>query len=95
MFPMRLLIVFVIAFEPSLWSSAGEGEWREITGRPELQFPRDHGAHPERPERPHPGVASQLPALEVARLDLHVDDARDAPAVATLAHDPTLGELER
>ena len=47
MFPMRLLIVFVIAFGPSLWSSAGEGEWREITGRPELQFPRDHGAHPE------------------------------------------------
>jgi predicted secreted hydrolase len=43
----RLLIVLVIALLQGAGSAAEEGVWREITGPPVLEFPRDHGAHPE------------------------------------------------
>ncbi len=44
---IRLLVVLAIALGQSVGSPAEEGGWREITGPPELAFPRDHGAHPD------------------------------------------------
>jgi len=41
-----LVIVFAIALGLSVGLTAEEGVWREITGPPELDLPRDHGAHP-------------------------------------------------
>ena len=42
----RLLIVLAIALGQGVASPADEGIWREITGPPVLDLPRDHGAHP-------------------------------------------------
>jgi predicted secreted hydrolase len=44
---IRLLIVLAITLGQGVASPADDGGWREITGPPELDFPRDHGAHPE------------------------------------------------
>ena len=41
-----LVIVFAIALGLSVGLTAEEGVWREITGPPDLDLPRDHGAHP-------------------------------------------------
>lgn len=43
----RLLIVLAVVLAQSMGSPAEEGGWREITGPPELELPRDHGAHPD------------------------------------------------
>jgi len=42
-----LMIVLAIALGLSVGLTAEEGVWREITGPPELDLPRDHGAHPD------------------------------------------------
>ncbi len=41
----RLLISLAITFGPCVGLPAAETVWREITGPPELDLPRDHGAH--------------------------------------------------
>jgi len=43
----RLVSVLAIVLGLSFGTSAEEGAWREITGPPELELPRDHGAHPD------------------------------------------------
>jgi len=44
----RLSVILLLAsIVVAAIASADEDGWREITGPPELAFPRDHGAHPE------------------------------------------------
>ncbi len=44
---IRFLLSLAIALGWCIGSPAEESAWREITGPPELDFPRDHGAHPD------------------------------------------------
>ena len=44
---IRILCALAIVLGPGVGSPAQESAWREITGPPGLELPRDHGAHPD------------------------------------------------